>query len=375
VNDQAQAVLQLARVHGRDAQGASGASLGRLHGVTLLLYPGVHAVLGRPADGTAALAELCAGRTRPRNGAVLVAGHEPHRSPRRRRRIGAVLAHPELPETHVDVKGTLQLIGELRGVDLVAELSALGAGVLAERELPSLSRAEARAVELVIALGTAAPLVVVLYEPFADIGPIDRVAVRQRVTALGAAGACVVLVTATPSDVEGLADQVHLLARGRLVGTGEHVGWPDVTGGQITLWLEGRDGDNARALAAALGERGAPTFGGVAWEQLTPEAPPLVVARVDDVAAGAIAIAETVTELGIRIAALHSEPLSLKGLAAAVQAREAALRAGVHGPAGAGPAGTGSAGSGPAGSGPVAPAPPAGSDRVPPGPLPFGEGS
>ncbi len=359
MTDPAQAVLQLARVHGRDGQGPSGASLGRLHGVTLLLYPGVVAVLGRPADGTAALAELCSGRSRPRIGAVLVGGQEPHRNPGRRRGIGALLPRPELPETHVDVTGTLRLIGRLRGADLVAELGALGAGALASRELASLNRAEARAVELVIALATPAPRVVVLYEPFAEIGPIDRIAVRRRVTALGAAGACVVVITAIPGDVEGISDQVHLLARGRLVGTGEPVGWPEVTGGQITLWLEGGDGEGARRLATALGERGPSVFGGVAWEQLTPEAPALVVAQVEDVAAGAIVIAETVTELGIGIAALHSEPSSLESITVAAQARAAALRVGVQAPAGAAPVVAGS---------PTSPG------RVDPGPAPFREG-
>ena len=327
MTDPAQAVLQLARVHGRDTQGSAGESLGRLHGITQLLYPGVHAFLGEAADGTAAIVELCSGRSRPRIGAVLVAGRAPHRSPRRRRRIGALLARPELPDTHGEVAEILRLVGQVRGADLLAELTALGASALAGRELLSLSHAEARAVELCIALGSADPLVVALYEPFVDVDPIDGVAVRQRIAALGRAGACVVLASSRPAEVEGLADHVHLLARGRLVGSDEQLGWPGAAGGQMTLWLAGRDGAAARRLAAALGDRGSPNLAGVAWEQPTPDSPPTVVARVTDVAAGAITIAETVAELDVQVTALHTEPLSLHALAEAARAHEAARQA------------------------------------------------
>jgi ABC-type multidrug transport system ATPase subunit len=311
MSSEPQAVLQLARVHGRDAQGPLGKALGRLHGVTLLMYPGVHAVLGQPSDGTAAFTELCAGRSGPRIGTILVDGHEPHRSPRCRRRIGSLLSRPELPGTG-RVIDSLRLVGRLRGVDVESELAHLGAATLAERPLSSLSRSEARAVELTVALATPAPLVVVLQEPFGAVGPIDGAAVRQRLRALGESGTCVVIGTNTPRDVEGLADHLHLLDRGRLVASDAELGWPTLGGRQILLWIEGRDGAGARSLASALSRR--PELCGVAWEQPTPAGAPLVVARVTDVADGALAIAETVAEQGVGVIAMHSEPFTLEAL-------------------------------------------------------------
>ncbi|RLB62440.1 MAG: hypothetical protein DRI90_09065 [Deltaproteobacteria bacterium] len=331
MTDERQAVLQLARVHGRDAQGPLGKAWGRLHGVTLLMFPGVHAVLGEPSDGTAAFTELCSGRSRPRIGAVLIDGHEPHRSPRLRRRIGSLLSRPELPGSGT-VADALQLVGRLAGADLEGDLAQLGAATLGKRELSSLSRSEARAVELTMALATPAPLVVVLHEPFTAVGPIDGSAVRQRVRALGSAGVCVVIGTSTSRDVEGLADHHHLLDRGRLVGSDAELGWPTSGGGQILLWLEGHDGEGARSLASALGRR--PELCGVAWEQAGPDAAPLVVTRVIDWAQGALAVAETVAEQGVHVTAMHSEPLTLEALHGAAQVRRDARHDGGQPPLG-----------------------------------------
>lgn len=291
------APLSLARLYGRDAQGVAGRALGRVHGVTLLVHPGVHAFLGTPADGTAALCEMLCGRRRPRAGAVLLHGREPWRSPRARAHIGALLGQPDLPP----VRKVEQVIA-MHGLT-VAALHDFGAGALAGRTLRSLELAEARAVELSLALALADPQALVLYEPFTECGPIDRALVRARLAARAAAGVCVVLAVSARSDVEGLAEIVHVLDAGRLVSSTR--GW-GADRRELCIWLTERSA--ARRFAAALGER--PELSAVRLRQLA-EGPTLVAVEGADLAAASLAVAEVVAAQGVAVSAMRTAPAAI----------------------------------------------------------------
>lgn len=240
------AIVQLARVHARDA-GAFGA----LYELTVMIEPGLHLFVGGPADGAALLCDVIAGRIRPRIGAVSVAGRDPAVSPKARRRIGALLAAPALPGL-----GTVEATARRLGIDPEA-LAAIGVSALGPRPVRSLTPPEARAVELAFALGCPEPVAVVLYEPFA--APVDVDAVRARIAAL-ATTAAVIVATSDVAEVEGMAPRLHVLDGGRLIS--EPIGWPREAVPELSVWLA--TAADARRLAGRLAAD--PAVEGVSWQ-------------------------------------------------------------------------------------------------------------
>jgi ABC-2 type transport system ATP-binding protein len=288
------APLSLARVHARDAQGPAGRALGRLNGVTMLIHPGVHAFVGAPTDGTAALAEVCSGRRRPRVGAVLVHGREPWRSPAARKRIASLLSRPDLPET-LTVREVLALASQVRGQEQLLE--ELGAGALAKRRVASLELHEARVVELCAALALSEPQLLVLYEPFTECGPVDRARVRDRIAVRAREGACVLVLTSAQGDAELLADRVHLLEGGRVVES-TAPGWGSDQRRELCVWLDGGD---APRLAALLGERAE-----LRSVRLRREAgSALVAVEAESLEAAAMVVADVIAAQRIRVSAVQ----------------------------------------------------------------------
>ena len=131
-----------------------------------------------------------------------------------------------------------------------------------------MSFAEARAVELALALSTPAPVLVSLHEPFSDVALAEPHVVNQRARDLAAAGACVVITTASAADAAAVADRVFVLRGGGFAfdvaadaplgdrgALAEIVAW-------VTVGDAGADGVQAfrRGLAGAAGVLG------VAWD-------------------------------------------------------------------------------------------------------------
>jgi ABC-2 type transport system ATP-binding protein len=209
-------ILDLYRVHARDAAGASGRARGALAGVSIALEASVHAFLGAPEDGTLALAEAITGARAPLRGRVTVRGRDPARTSFVRARIGALAAEPRLPDA-ATVRDAVRLAMRARGESgdrFDAVLDPLGLSSLQARAPRSLAFAEKRAVELAIALSTPAPLLLALHEPLGDVAlpRLELLAIRLREAAL--AGACVVLTTSSPRDARALADHVLVLHKG-----------------------------------------------------------------------------------------------------------------------------------------------------------------
>jgi ABC-2 type transport system ATP-binding protein len=310
------AVLELGRVHAEDGQAEGARALGALHGVTLSLSAGVHALLGRPEDGTLAVCEIASGKRRARVGTVRVGGRDPRKSAAARRRIGAVLARPDLPEVPT-VSALLDLVAALRGAR--PDLERLGLGSLGERSPASLRADEARAVELAIALATPAPLLVALYEPFGAVAQVDRGELRAVCLELAAGGACVLVATSVPSDAAGMADRVHLLEHGELLASDAVASLGDLLEPQaLVLWIDA-DGEELRGFAAALGE--APAVRGVAWDRGEGGAPAVITVHAAEVEGAALAIADTVRARRARVVALWSATPALDALRVAARAR------------------------------------------------------
>jgi ABC-2 type transport system ATP-binding protein len=317
------APVQLARVHGSDAQAVGGQSLGRLHGVSLLLDVGVHAFVGTPQDGTAALCELLSGRRPTRVGAIEVAGRDPAKSAWARRHIGVLLPRPTLPPGGLAGDVVERLAGVLSPA-LSGALERVGAGSLAAREVAALSVPEARAVELALALSLPAPVLLVLYDPFGEVAAVDDAAVRGLMSQRAAEGSVVVVATSAPGDVEGLADHLHVLERGRLVTQSQ--GWPHRGGRELFIWLEGDDEAAARRFAAALHAR--PELSAVSWRRPSDGGAALVAVRADTLDDAALSVAETVAELGVRVGAIHTDAPALAALQGAMASPPATGEAG-----------------------------------------------
>jgi len=184
----------------------------RLENVTLTWEKGVLAVLGAPADGTTALLEMLAGVLPVRGGTATVAGVPPREA---RAQVAYVPLQPVLPDP-LRVSEVCELAARLRGepaMTAAARLSPLGIESLAERSVRSLSRGEARAVSLAIALSSRAS-VLLIEEPFAALEPSASARVLEVLRARATAGACIVVTTASVRDATSFADQLGLLTQG-----------------------------------------------------------------------------------------------------------------------------------------------------------------
>lgn len=343
-------------VFARDAAGPRGGARGALSGATASLGPGVHAFLGAPEDGTIALVDVLAGVRRPLRGAALLAGEDPSTSPAARGRTGALLAAPDLPEARTVLAAVeLALIALGRApAGAAAVLEVLGIGPLAARSTAALSHAEARAVELALALEVvrrASPGVLVLFEPCADIAvPSAARAIDEQIAAARAAGAAVVLATSSPADARRLADEIHVLHRGVVVGHQRSSAGalaPGLT--EISVTVAAAPGASVRALAAALAEH--PSVHAALWEEPPPDTGrrPVLRIRCSDRDACALAVIDAAVNAGVALEALTSsvpdlpavQSAALSAVQQALARRPPAAASRTAGPQGAGGSGGG----------------------------------
>jgi ABC-2 type transport system ATP-binding protein len=305
--------IQLLGVSARDSAGVEGRSLGRLFAVSATLGPGLHAVLGRAGDGTAALCEVVAGRARPRAGKVTVAGKDPNRSPATRRHIGAFLATIGLADLGT-VAACIDAVAGFGRPNVRQVVAQFGLESWHDRRLRALSASELRSLDLALALAVERPVAVVLHQPFDAAALLTPGAFDARLAAFVDGGACVVVTTSRPADVAQFAGHVHLLGRGRWIASDDAVGL-DAHHHELAIWLDG-PGD-AQRLAAALSR--APNLHGVAWEAKQGE-PGVVWVRARDPDEAARAVASAAAETALAIRAVEPVTPTLEG------AHEEALR-------------------------------------------------
>jgi ABC-2 type transport system ATP-binding protein len=311
-------VLTLSGVHAVDEDAPGRRARGRLQGASLALGPGVHAVLGTPRDGTVAFSEAVLGVRAPLRGVVSLRGPSPARQPALRARIGGLPPNPRLPPA-ATVAAVVRLCMRARGEPDAAFdgiLDPLGLGALHGRSPRSLSYAEARAVELALALSTPAPLLVLLHEPLVDVAVSRAGLVRERAVELAEAGACVIVVTSSPADARALGDRIHLLQAGVFTGPPADADVPPGGHGELTVWVHEPQGGGpgSRELAAALLSGGG--LAGVSWEDPGPPgaARSSTVRLRGDLEACAVAVAHVSVELGVSVEAMASAAPGLQQL-------------------------------------------------------------
>jgi ABC-type multidrug transport system ATPase subunit len=181
--------------------------------------PGLHSVVGTPADGGPLLLELAAGRTRLRSGRVEVLEASPLDA-RVRRQVALVPLEPPLPDALRTVE-VLTLAATLRGEppsDPKVRLAALGVESLAPRRVGTLAPEEARAVALAEALTSTRVRVLLLEEPLVGVDPRAVARLPELLRARGREGCAVLVATASLRDAGDLADDHVLLRGGTVVG-------------------------------------------------------------------------------------------------------------------------------------------------------------
>lgn len=184
----------------------------RIANVSLKWERGVLAVLGAPMDGTTALLEVLAGLVPVGAGVALVDGQPPAES---RARIAYVPLEPALPDA-LRVDEVCDLGARIRGeapATVASRLAPLGIEKLGNRRVRSLSRGEARAVSLAIAL-TSSAKVLLVDEPLAYLDPSAPGRVVEALRARAAAGAAVIVTTSSVRDATSVGDQLGVLTQG-----------------------------------------------------------------------------------------------------------------------------------------------------------------
>ena len=191
-------------------------------GLSLSADPGeIVALLGPNGAGKTSTVESLEGYRRPSAGRVRVLGLDP-RAERARLapRIGVMLQRGGVYPA-MTAKEAVKLFAALyphpeEPAELIARVGLEGADRTPWRRL---SGGEQQRLALALAL-VGRPEVAFLDEPTAGVDPGGRLAIREVVRDLGAAGGCVLLTTHDLEEAERLAHRVVIVAAGRVVAEG-----------------------------------------------------------------------------------------------------------------------------------------------------------
>ena len=179
----------------------------------------VTALLGPNGAGKSTFVDLVLGRGRPDAGTVAVFGHAAG-SDAARARTGAMLQSAALAP-QLTVREHLELhagyYADAYSPDVVLE--ATGLGELAGRRYDRLSGGQQRRTQFALAI-VGRPDLLVLDEPTVAMDADARAALWSIVRGAAAEGAAVLLTTHLLEEAEALADDVALLAGGRLIAHG-----------------------------------------------------------------------------------------------------------------------------------------------------------
>lgn len=277
--------------------------------------PGVHTILGTPADGGPLLLALVAGAARPRAGRVRVLGQPPN-NPAVRAAIAFVPLVPALPEA-LRVEEALDVAAALRGDSAGAaapRLEALGVRALAARRIGTLAPEERRAVALAEATTSESVRILLLEEPLVDVDPRAAGRLPDLLRARAREGRAILVATASPRDAGELADDHVTLRRGTIVGRAASLealsGF--APGGARMVILS----TDPQALIAAISLQSA--------VEAVARRDAAVVARGRDATTLAAAVGRAVLASGVDVTELRLEPPSLddarEAIAGAAQA-------------------------------------------------------
>jgi ABC-2 type transport system ATP-binding protein len=203
-----------------------------VRGVDLEVADGtVFALLGPNGAGKTTVLEILEGYRSRDAGAVSVLGFDPADGGRRyRERIGIVLQEATVDPyltVHEVLARNAGYYPHPRCVDEVIELTGLAEKATAR--VNSLSGGQVRRLD--VALGIVGdPALLFLDEPTTGFDPAARRGAWELVRSLSGAGTTIVLTTHYMDEAQALADDVAVLAHGRIVATGS----PESLGGRAT---------------------------------------------------------------------------------------------------------------------------------------------
>ncbi|GAB3501838.1 ATP-binding cassette domain-containing protein [Amycolatopsis cihanbeyliensis] len=198
-----------------------------LTGVNLRAEAGaVLAVLGHNGAGKTTLIDILGTRTRPTAGSARVCGFDVVTDGHEVRRHIGMTGQFVAVDDNLSARGNLVLIARLLGASTrqakaraVELVESFGLAEAADRPARTYSGGMRRRLDLAAGL-VGAPEVLFLDEPTTGLDPVSRSGLWEIVTRLAAAGTTVVLTTQYLEEADRLADQVIVLAMGRIVAEG-----------------------------------------------------------------------------------------------------------------------------------------------------------
>jgi len=194
-----------------------------LQDVTLAFGPGLHVVLGPNGAGKTTLLRVGAGVLAPRSGRVLVGDRDVHVVPEAKGEV-AYLPHRHGLHPGLTVRENLLFWARILLLTdphqrIEQALEGLRLRQLAHRRVGTLSRGEAQRVATARALMQDAK-VLLLDEPTTGMDPASARGLRQLLRKLARSDRVLVVSTHNLYEAAELAEDVVLLASGRVVGRG-----------------------------------------------------------------------------------------------------------------------------------------------------------
>ncbi|WP_193318171.1 ABC transporter ATP-binding protein [Nonomuraea phyllanthi] len=215
-------------------------------------------LLGADGAGKSTTLRLFLGLVRPTSGSALIDGRPIHEWPAPARKVGAVMdvrsAHPS--RRVIDsVRWAARLAGMPRSrAETVLDLVGLGA--VAGQRVRRLPAAPRRRLALATALA-GDPETVLLDEPLDGLDPQEIAWLKELLRRLRGQGRTVLLTSRLLAGLEDLVDDLVVISRGRIVGSGSATAFVD----RFRLETISVLSDRPRPLCAAVIEAGGEVLG------------------------------------------------------------------------------------------------------------------
>ena len=225
-----------------------------LDGLDLVLPPGIHALLGPNGAGKTTLIKILSTLLPHDGGTVRVLGLDPRRDRRRLQGLLSLTGQFAAVDGALTCTENLEMIGRLFG--LPGSLARTRAAEQLERFELTRARSTRAATlsggmrrKLDIAAGLLSrPRLVVLDEPTTGLDTRSRQVLWEEIRGLADEGTSVLLTTQYLEEADALAEQVHVLDRGRIVAGGTTQELKALVGGAVVRILD-QDGAVLEELA------------------------------------------------------------------------------------------------------------------------------
>ena len=225
-----------------------------LDGLDLVLPPGVHALLGPNGAGKTTLIKILSTLLPHDGGSVRVLGLDPRRDRRRLQGLLSLTGQFAAVDGALTCAENLRMIGRLFGLSEAAVrsrtdelLERFGLAGARSTRASALSGGMRRKLDIAAGL-LSRPQLVVLDEPTTGLDTRSRQVLWEEIRALASEGTSVLLTTQYLEEADALAEQVHVLDRGRIVAGGTTQELKALVGGAVVRILD-QDGAVLEELA------------------------------------------------------------------------------------------------------------------------------